>query len=904
MATKVIRHYTDVTKVLQKEGYKRRQLKHMSKRDRLDEIKRLGYSYDPQANFGTNVKVTENIQNKQVIRDESGKITGTLVKAKPKVVTKSKTEPAPRLGAKANTIRQVETGVIKSKDDTFFVTSQGVATGKAAEALRIKGMMDQSRRDDILVSELEGVRRSGGTVRAAGTSLLISQPSRSSSSSSEPMTGFERAVSAQKARQEKSSERYQNLIDFTNKVTSVSALKVTAAKLSPIGIFLPKKTKELTPTPYEKRTMPGKTAALGGSMLFGGMALGGGAGVATAIDKIVILEKYRKEYTPEQYKSARNVALKSDEFKDVFKPWKPEGAVTWGMIGLSVGGMAYGDYTAPVRAPKGLTGKTASASEFIALKDTTMSRSTAKFKSSSPKKIVARDTHTIRKTNIKTGKSTVDVFIGKEKGTTVSMVKVGDKGYMSATKGSRTTVYSDIITGPKAKITSKTSVFGKTGEVTKTFKPRSNTVKLPEYRQTEKSVDLVSTDYNFIKKGNKMLESKTDLYSTRNTYQARTGLTKKSIIDDRGMFKVTSSAETKASMFTDSEAWILRKGQQRVTGSDYTKDTRADLEFGKITRPKDIIESNIEQVGGIELITTRKSRGSRFIKNVENKYENIKSTRIMRQERVMPGKETASKMLGSKRAQSQLGLKLVSETKTKTLNIGSRLKTSMDYGSMYKPGAMESMSLRSGTPLLIGSPSSLQSRNKINTRSDTMTQSYTTIQQPRSMLDTEIKSESKLLTAPILRTGQATLSRTTQSSQLLIVPRMKQRTGQKIRTITDTRQDIITRPDDDIITINKGKTIPDELIIGGGIGALPFAPVAPYLPRGGGSSTGGGSVFNPKYTASLTAELFNIKGTKPFGYRAGISIRPIIVKGASTKKKSTGKKRKRTTTKFRRKKKR
>lgn len=80
MGKKVIRRYRDISKILrERHGYHPYKISHMSKRERIEAIRKLGYHYDPQSAYGTKTKTTHIIKDKELIPISDSKVVSKKV---------------------------------------------------------------------------------------------------------------------------------------------------------------------------------------------------------------------------------------------------------------------------------------------------------------------------------------------------------------------------------------------------------------------------------------------------------------------------------------------------------------------------------------------------------------------------------------------------------------------------------------------------------------------------------------------------------------------------------------------------------------------------------------------------------------------------------------------------------
>lgn len=791
MASKVIRHYTDVDDVLRDEGFTRRQIQHMSKKQRLYAIDKLGYTYDPQAAFGTNVQVTERTRTKQVVRDESGKITGTLSVPKqtyeqraamPEMTKRSVMEPAPRLGAKANTIRQIETGVIKTPSDEFFVTPYGVATGKAAEALRVREMQQQTKRDTALVAELEDVRARGGSFRPAGTSLIITQPG-SGSVSSAPLTGFERAVFAQKGREAKAAERAENLQSFARTVTLGG-----------------KKT-------YDQRSWLGKysenivAGALGAPVLIG-------SGIATAAEKGYVIARYRKDIKKGTLGPTLKSPLKSQQFKNVINPLKPEGAATYTFAAVAAGG---------VYAARGKGGVSVRVSD-IATK------------------------------RITKGETTVDIS------NVVGEVKTGKASYaVKGTAAERFTVSEgDVFSRIKTDFTLE-RLGTKKGKVTETLKYKASGKGLARSKaiSTGKTIKIadIETTYTTPK-------GRTTVLSTKDVIEVKSvGRSGEIFGGMKGKefsfkFKPKSAKAGKPAPLIDTTPV-----KARVSTLGRFESAR----LAEVSRPEFKVEY-FKTVSKGEKPSV--PRGARLMVDEKGVFAEEKPLRqFARSKKGSLGREPL-------RRQRLITEDIIEGERRSARPLRSSL-TPEQYKTMFGEVAkgIERGRMKGAAPLLIGAR---PMRSVTGTRSSRLSTTSTQLN-IRPVSETRSITSVKPMTTLTSVTGQTSMLKPVTATHTDQITTYK--------PITSTQTSLKITPASDTTLIRRGGS--EEVIeTGGPPPIMPFGfPFAPYMPKGKRKGRTTRSAFNPKYTPSLTAVAFNIKGTKaPTGYRSGLVLRPIISK--------------------------
>lgn len=142
---KLIRSYPALTTAIRDSGISTRQLRRMSKRERLDYAKDKGWEYNPPSNFGTNVETTAHIQQSQLVRNSQGKIVGKI-STPDKTYEERVTQPSNIKGGKSKLqkdIERVQTG--KLKTSTGFATyGNELATGRAASILQSRERQQQS----------------------------------------------------------------------------------------------------------------------------------------------------------------------------------------------------------------------------------------------------------------------------------------------------------------------------------------------------------------------------------------------------------------------------------------------------------------------------------------------------------------------------------------------------------------------------------------------------------------------------------------------------------------------------------------------------------------------------------------------------------------------------------------
>jgi hypothetical protein len=172
------------------------------------------------------------------------------------------------------------------------------------------------------------------------------------------------------------------------------------------------------------------------------------------------------------------------------------------------------------------------------------------------------------------------------------------------------------------------------------YRPFGARTKLPKFEEVSRKTQRVASEHDYIRSGHKMIETRADIYATRAKYEAKTGLFKKAVVEERFLTKHSQKATTKASQVVKGEhlrGTLQRpEGITRRTAAIKTKGTHPELKFGKLKPPKDSAKvlgisqrvpkpykKGIKQ----EILHVKTLRGSRIVKTTEHKGQLLQSRR-------------------------------------------------------------------------------------------------------------------------------------------------------------------------------------------------------------------------------------------------------------------------------------
>ena len=133
-----IKSYSKLTDRLKRKyggPYSTYKVRLMSKRQRLAAAEQMGIIYNPQANFGTNTRITEVSQNYQTVRDEDGKIIGKLQTEGQYTRTQEKGRKSPLKPPKSGPLRVPEGSVMNKQGVILTPGAQKAFNAQKSEQL-------------------------------------------------------------------------------------------------------------------------------------------------------------------------------------------------------------------------------------------------------------------------------------------------------------------------------------------------------------------------------------------------------------------------------------------------------------------------------------------------------------------------------------------------------------------------------------------------------------------------------------------------------------------------------------------------------------------------------------------------------------------------------------------------
>lgn len=597
-----------------------------SKARTLELAKKYNITYDPPANFGANTKVTEVKQSHQVVRDDKGKIVGTLAVPEQTYEQRKETAAAER---KATTPTK----------ETDFYTGPGVSDtrvtqqGQAIHDDRLKqtyGKDLQSQKEREYQKSIYKPTKK----EFVGPKRIFSTP-------------FERAVDRVLEREKKVTNN--PYVKGTGKIASI----ITFGKGRPV----------------EERGKIGRLAEKATAGILASPVVVPGT-IAIGIQKAGLGARGLFKNTGGTLKEVFITAPK--ETAKIYDPRTDEGQLTYLFAATGAFVPALAAKRAPVSIPNEITFKVAKSQQYGDFVMTSKSPKTLGSGRTTTPNILKRDTHTFTTKNKPTGAPRVNVNIGNVKGTKVVQVSVKGKTYAQATKGQKTTVYASEAKAGRVKVTQKTVRFGKK---VKAYNPKTQIYKVPEPKLIQETTTKTLKDKSSVQKKNKILEKRTDEFATTRLYEVKTGVFKKQRIAETERVQVTQTRQTKTSPLYESERVVFGDNISGVTQTKAlnVKATPTKAKFGKLQTPKDIIEPGARaDIGRFSAQKFRQQRASRVLSETEIRTKQLSGELKVQEVSRLPELAAEGKKALPKGKKAQLKGK--TELKVQEVTIGERLK--------------------------------------------------------------------------------------------------------------------------------------------------------------------------------------------------------------------------------------